>query len=81
MQLKADAVAAPEQFHHQHDLPDQRQAVTCCHGKVGQQLGQGDQEQGLAPAEIEALCHLAVVAIEHAGAFSQCDNRIGNLVG
>ena len=46
VQLKADTVAAPQQFDHQHDLPNESQAGARGGGEVGAELGQDDVTPG-----------------------------------
>src|SRR5690606_25526084 len=47
MQLKADAIGASEQLHHQNDLPDQRQPASGRRHKVRKELRQPDMNKPL----------------------------------
>src|SRR3546814_632634 len=71
MNLKADAVGAAEQFHHQYDLPDQRQAGAAGSGDKGKELRQHDVAQQLEAREAKCLRHLHEVGIKGARALAQ----------
>src|SRR3546814_16252472 len=80
MNLKADAVGAAEQFHHQYDLPDQGQAGAAGSGDKGKELRQHDVAQQLEAREAKCLRHLHEVGIKRERALAQGDHDIGDLV-
>ena len=80
VELEADAVAAPEQFGDQHNLPDQRDARTTCRRDIRSQLGQDKVAQGLPFAEPINERHFPQIGIHRAHALAYRHDDIGDFV-
>src|SRR5690606_7707235 len=78
--LKADAARAPEQFGHQDDLPDQREARAGGSGDVGIELRQDHLAQRAPPADPVHRGHLEEALVERAGALAHRDHGVRDLV-
>src|SRR5260370_36831714 len=67
LDLKADAVAAPEQFDEQDDLPDERQPRASRDQEARHQMRNDDVAETMPGAETEDRRALILLAIERAG--------------
>jgi hypothetical protein len=80
LDLKADAVAPPQQFDHEHDLPDQGEARARRHNEKGRELRQDDVPHAAPGTEAERAGHVGKVPVERPHALAQRNDDQRQLV-
>ena len=80
VKLEAHPVRAPEQFHHENDFPDEREARARGRGKVGLKLRECDIAQLAHRRQPVGARHLVKSGIERTGALAQSHDDIRDLV-